>query len=47
MNLNECKLYGMKSHDFHLFMQTIIPIAYRELLPKNICDPLTKFYNFF
>ena len=32
----------MKSHDCHVFMQTFIPIAYRGLLLKKICDALTK-----
>ena len=30
------KLFGMKSHDFHVFMQRLIPIAFRELLPTNV-----------
>jgi len=32
----ECRLYGMKSHDCHMFMQTLIPLALRDLLPKGI-----------
>jgi hypothetical protein len=31
-------LYGIKSHDCHVFMQTLIPLAYRNLLPKGIWD---------
>jgi hypothetical protein len=29
-------LYGMKSHVCHVFMQALIPLAYRDLLPKGI-----------
>jgi hypothetical protein len=36
INIEDCKLYGMKSHDYHVFMQTLIPLAFRDLLPKGI-----------
>jgi len=35
VNLEECRLYIIKSHDYHLFMQTLIPLAYRDLWPKG------------
>jgi hypothetical protein len=37
----------MKSHDCHVFMQTLIPLAYRDLLLKGIWDALTKINHFF
>jgi len=40
-------LYGMKSHDCHVFMQTLIPLAFRDLLPKGIWDTLTEISHFF
>jgi len=36
VNTEECRLYGMKSHDCHVFMQTLIPLAFPDLLPKGI-----------
>jgi len=36
VKMEECRLYGMKSHDYHVFIQTLIPLAYRDLLPKGI-----------
>jgi hypothetical protein len=36
VNTEECKFYRMKSHDCHVFMQTLIPLAFRDLLPKGI-----------
>jgi hypothetical protein len=36
VNMEECRLYGMKSHDCHMFMQILIPLAYRDLLSKGI-----------
>jgi hypothetical protein len=40
--MEECRLYGMKSHDYHVFMQTLIPLAFRDLLPKGIWDALME-----
>jgi hypothetical protein len=36
VNLEECRLYGMKSHDCHVFMQTLIPLTYCDFLSKGI-----------
>jgi hypothetical protein len=47
VNMKECRLYGMKSYDCHVFMQILIPLAYRDLLPKGIWDTLTKISQFF
>jgi hypothetical protein len=47
VNMEECRLYGMKSHDCHVFMQTLIILAYHDLLPKGIWDAFTKISHFF
>jgi hypothetical protein len=47
VNIENCRLYGMKSHDCHVFMQTLIPLAFRDLLPKGIWDALTEISDFF
>ena len=47
VNLEDDILYIMKSHDHHVFMITLIPFAYRDLLPKVICDALIKTSHFF
>ena len=41
------KLFGMKSHDCHVFMQRLLPIAFRELLPTNVWQALTELSLFF
>jgi hypothetical protein len=46
MNLEECKLYGMKSYNFHVFIQTFISIAYHDLSSKEIWDALMKISYF-
>jgi hypothetical protein len=47
VNIEDCRLYGMKSHDCHVFMQTLIPLAFRDLLPKGMWDALTDISHFF
>ena len=47
VNIKECRLYGMKSHDCHVFIQTLIPLASRDLLPKGIWNALTEISHFF
>jgi len=47
VNMEEFILYRMKSHDCHVFMQTLIPLAFRDLLSKGIWDALTKISHFF
>ncbi|KAL0439472.1 UNVERIFIED_CONTAM: hypothetical protein Slati_2430200 [Sesamum latifolium] len=40
--MKEFRLHGMKSHDCHFFMQKLIPIAFREMLPKSVWSALTE-----
>jgi hypothetical protein len=47
VNIEDCRLYGMKSHDCHVFMQTLIPLAFRDLLSKGIWDALKEISHFF
>lgn len=47
IDMSGTKLYKMKSHDCHVFMQRLIPIAFRELLPANVWQPLTELSIFF
>ncbi|XP_039118328.1 uncharacterized protein LOC120254262 [Dioscorea cayenensis subsp. rotundata] len=42
VDMNALKITCMKSHDCHVFMQRIIPIAFREMLPSFIWNPLTE-----
>jgi hypothetical protein len=37
----------MKSNDCHVFIQTLIPLAYRDLLLKGIWDALMEISHFF
>ncbi|XP_065857931.1 uncharacterized protein [Euphorbia lathyris] len=52
-NLGRCvdnkkaKLFHMKSHDCHVFMQRLLPIALREMLLKNVWEAITELSCFF
>lgn len=35
VDMKEAKLFGMKSHDCHVFMQRLLPLAFKAL-PKHI-----------
>jgi len=35
VNSEDCRLYKMKSHDYHMFMQTLIALAYQDLLSNE------------
>ncbi|KAK6803275.1 hypothetical protein RDI58_001059 [Solanum bulbocastanum] len=45
-DMNEGKLIGMKSHDCHVFMETLIPFAFSHL-PERIWKPITEISLFF
>ena len=45
--LKVVQLFGMKSHDYHVFMQRLIPIEFWNLMPTNVWEPLTELSLFF
>ncbi|XP_028095951.1 uncharacterized protein LOC114295858 [Camellia sinensis] len=47
VNLNQHSISRLKSHDNHILMQQILPIAVRNLLPKKVVEPLIELSNFF
>ena len=47
INMKKYKLFGMKSHDCHVFMQRLLPIAFREFLPNNVWEAVTELSLFF
>jgi predicted amino acid-binding ACT domain protein len=46
VDMKEGKLHGMKSHDCHVFMECLLPIAF-VALPEHIWKPLTEISQFF
>ncbi|KAL0361377.1 UNVERIFIED_CONTAM: hypothetical protein Sradi_3822200 [Sesamum radiatum] len=47
VNLDDFSMYGMKSHDCHVFMEKLLPIAFRDLLPESVWNALTELSLFF
>ncbi|XP_073137847.1 uncharacterized protein [Henckelia pumila] len=47
VNMNKLRMFGMKSHDCHVFMQRLIPVAFKELLPREVWEALTELSLFF
>ncbi|XP_072087304.1 uncharacterized protein [Arachis hypogaea] len=46
VSLFQGRFIGLKSHDCHIFMQYLLPTAFRKL-PTNIWKPLTELSQFF
>ena len=44
---DDCKFSGFKSHDCHIIMQRLLPLAIRELLPQDVVDAISALSNFF
>ncbi|RVW49659.1 hypothetical protein CK203_076741 [Vitis vinifera] len=36
VSMEDLKLYGLKSHDYHTLMQQLLPMSLRSLLPKHV-----------
>lgn len=47
VNLKERSISGLKSHDCHILMQQLLPLAARRALPKNVCETLIELSTFF
>ena len=47
VDMRKFKLFGMKSHDCHVFMQRLMPVAFRELLPFKVWEAITELSLFF
>jgi len=45
--MKDLKLIGMKSHDCHVMMTQMLPIAIRGILPEKVRDPIIALCSFF
>jgi hypothetical protein len=46
VDLKSARLLGMKSHDGHIFMERLLPIAFSSL-PEKVWNPLVELSHFF
>jgi hypothetical protein len=44
---DQCKLVGLKSHDCHILMQQLLPLAIRRALPKGVCSVINELSAYF
>ena len=47
VSMQDLKLVGLKSHDCHVLMQQLLPVAIRGILPKNVRQTITRLCSFF
>ena len=46
INMAEKKLQNLKSHDFHVLMTQLLPVALRGILPEDVRLPIVKLCAF-
>ena len=47
VQVKECKVSGLKTHDCHVIFQRLLPLVIHGLLPKKVCEPLIGLSGFF
>ena len=47
VSMEELKLFGLKSHDCHILMQNLLPVAIYSVLPERVRDAVTRLCMFF
>ncbi|XP_043807679.1 uncharacterized protein LOC122722088 [Manihot esculenta] len=47
VNLKDGKVFGFKSHDCHILLEQLLPLAIRGIVPSNVYDAITEFSIFF
>ena len=47
VSMPEMKLFGLKSHDCHILLQQLLPVAIRSVLPKNVRVSIIRLCFFF
>jgi len=47
VNLLQRKIFGLKSHDYHVFIERLLPVAFRGFLSDNIWRCLAELSFFY
>ena len=47
VSMEDLKLYGLKSHDYHAVMQQFFPVLLRSILPKHVRNAICRLSFFF
>jgi hypothetical protein len=47
VDVDRCKVSGLKSHDYHVILQKLLPLIARHILPEAVARPLIELSRFF
>ena len=47
VDVKGCKVAGLKSHDYHIIFQKLLPLVVCDILPIDVVIPLIQLSNFF
>ena len=47
VHVNEKKIFGLKSHESHIILQHLLPLAVRKILPEIVSAAVIRVSNFF
>ena len=47
ISINDGRISGLKSHDFHILLQRLLPIGIRGYLKKEVSNALAELWHFF
>ncbi|XP_017239302.2 uncharacterized protein LOC108212082 [Daucus carota subsp. sativus] len=47
VSMSDMKMYGLKSHDCHILLQQLLPVAIRSVLPKHVRISIIRLCFFF
>jgi hypothetical protein len=47
LNLLQKKIFGLKRHDYHIFMEMLLPVGFRGFLPDNMWHCLAELSFFY
>ena len=47
VDINGCKISGLKTHDLHVILQKLLPLVVRNILPQEVVIPVVEISRFF
>ena len=47
ISIGDGRISGLKSHDYHVLLQKLLPIVIRPYLNKDLCTTLAELFSFF
>ena len=47
VNLTTMRINGLKSHDYHIWIERLLPVMVRDYFPDNVWRVLVELSNFF